>query len=92
MTRIFLTVSILTMFLGVLYASREPKHTVDPKTCIGCALCVQTCPTKAIAMKEGKAVIDPDKCVNCSLCAQKCPVKAIHGPSAKPSSAEKKTK
>lgn len=87
---------VVFLFIGILYAAKEAKHTVDAKTCIGCTLCVQTCPTKAITMRDKKAVIDPEKCVNCGLCAQKCPVKAIHGPTAKPTAstptAEKKTK
>lgn len=99
------TISLLLFFLLLVFtlalygAKKEEKHQVDPKTCIGCTLCVQACPTKAIAMKDGKAVIDPEKCINCALCVQKCPTKAIHGPTAKPATpapsapaAEKKTK
>jgi len=80
MRRLFVVAATVLLFVGVGYAAKGAKHTVDAKTCIGCTLCVQSCPAKAIAMKNGKAVIDPEKCVNCGLCAQKCPVKAIHGP------------
>jgi len=103
MKRILLLIIILAFALVSAGAKKEEKHQVDPKTCIGCTLCVQTCPTKAITMVEDaqkakKAVIDPEKCINCTLCAQKCPTKAIHGPTAAPAptpaapAAEKKTK
>ena len=45
--------------------------------CIGCTLCVKTCPKQAISMQGNLAVIDPALCVNCGLCVAKCPVKAI---------------
>jgi len=97
--RPFLRLFLFALCAGSLFlyaATKEERHQVDPKTCIGCTLCVQNCPSKAIAMKDGKAVIDPEKCVNCGLCVQKCPTKAIHGPTVKTATpapaAEKKTK
>lgn len=65
----------------------KKAYSVDPKTCIGCQLCVSVCPTKAISMSGGKAVIDKDKCINCGICANGdnndytgCPVQAIKAP------------
>ncbi|HSA32550.1 MAG TPA: 4Fe-4S binding protein [bacterium] len=86
---LFFFLVAISLFLSA--ASKEEKHQVDPKTCIGCTLCVQACPSKAILMKDGKAIIDPERCINCTLCVQKCPTKAIRGPTVKPA-AEKKTK
>ena len=76
---------VVALLAGALYAAKEKKHTVDAKGCIGCTLCVQACPTKAITMVEDsqkakKAIIDPEKCINCGLCVPKCPTKAIHPP------------
>ncbi len=52
---------------------------VVPEDCIGCQLCVGTCPVEAISMNDcGKAVIDPDLCINCGICASNCPVSAIN--------------
>jgi anaerobic sulfite reductase subunit C len=51
----------------------------DATTCIGCQLCVNTCPTKAIAREEGPSgdtaryILDEDKCINCSICTSSCP-------------------
>jgi hypothetical protein len=56
----------------------------DPKKCIGCRLCFNNCPVKAITMVNNKAVIDQTKCTGCNTCLvgnlksfAGCPVKAI---------------
>lgn len=48
--------------------------------CIGCGICVQTCPTDVIRTdsKTGKAVIRyVDDCQICHLCRLYCPADAI---------------
>ena len=48
--------------------------------CIGCGICVQTCPTDVIRLDErsGKAVISyATDCQICHLCRMYCPVDAI---------------
>lgn len=45
--------------------------------CIGCGLCVDVCPHKAILLKEDKngyysPMIDRTQCVDCGLCLKKC--------------------
>jgi ferredoxin len=55
---------------------------VKTEDCIGCALCVNTCPVDAIEMVDFKAVIDTEACIACGLCAGACPVDAIIAPSA----------
>ncbi len=45
--------------------------------CVGCSLCVKTCPFSAIKMVDKKAVIDLDKCTLCGACAPSCKFSAI---------------
>lgn len=57
------------------------SFAVEPDICIGCGICVQTCPVDAIELQDGKAWIDPEICIACGLCASACPVDAILAPS-----------
>lgn len=86
------TLIVLFVFaLSMLIFAANEKYKVVESKCIGCKLCINECPTKAITMVKNKAVIDPSKCVNCGLCAKKCPTKAIIPPAKAPAKAEKKT-
>jgi len=49
---------------------------VDTDKCIGCKLCVETCPSKAISV-EKTAMVDEASCKGCGTCAAACPVDAI---------------
>ena len=51
---------------------------VNKNICVGCGMCVNSCPVEAISFdKDGKAVIDTNKCVLCGTCKRVCPVEAI---------------
>lgn len=70
--------------MGMGFASKTGKlsmhSTVSPyisKECLGCALCIQDCPTGALFIKEQRAWIDPDKCIGCAQCLINCPHKKI---------------
>ena len=45
--------------------------------CLGCGLCVDSCPQQAISLFEGHAVIDQSRCNQCRLCFEVCPQEAI---------------
>ncbi len=67
--------------------SKKQAYHVDTETCIGCGLCTQVCPTKAITLVDGKAIIDKDLCINCGICKNGnnsdyhgCPTEAISAP------------
>ncbi len=57
------------------------KAKVDPEICIGCTLCVQTCP-EVFRMEGDKAVVHVDIVAKnvegtCRQAADDCPVTAI---------------
>ena len=56
----------------------RPVAFIDPKTCIGCTLCIQACPVDAIvgASKQMHVVLS-DWCTGCDLCIPPCPVDCI---------------
>jgi energy-converting hydrogenase B subunit L len=76
-----------------ILAGQVPElHTVDRELCLGCGVCSNICPTKAITMvpfgekiefapnrfKEKIPEIDHLKCVYCYQCHDTCPVFTVH--------------
>ena len=45
--------------------------------CVGCGLCKNVCPAKAIEIVEKKAHIDKSKCIRCFCCQEFCPKGAM---------------
>jgi len=50
---------------------------VDNEKCVGCTVCVKSCPTEAIRLREGKAKILTQRCVDCARCLTHCHHRAI---------------
>lgn len=50
---------------------------VDQEKCIGCSVCISSCPENAISMENDKATISQDKCTFCGKCFSACPQEAI---------------
>jgi electron transport complex protein RnfB len=52
---------------------------IDENTCIGCTLCIQSCPVDAIvgAAKQLHVIMEK-QCTGCELCLPPCPVDCIH--------------
>lgn len=48
-----------------------------PKMCVGCGVCENICPAKAIKIEKGKAVIDREACIRCFCCQEFCPKGAM---------------
>jgi uncharacterized protein (DUF362 family)/NAD-dependent dihydropyrimidine dehydrogenase PreA subunit len=53
------------------------KPSILKEVCIGCGICVKSCPVSAIVLKNNIAVIDYDKCVRCYCCHEMCPHHSI---------------
>ena len=45
--------------------------------CLGCGLCIESCPRQAISLPSGLAQIDQSRCNHCGLCFDVCPQGAI---------------
>ena len=52
------------------------KYQIDESLCVGCGLCVNVCPVRAITLSD-KAKIDIDRCTGCGACANVCKIGAI---------------
>ncbi|NLD19533.1 MAG: DUF362 domain-containing protein [Clostridiales bacterium] len=65
--------------LKLLAPLLEKKPIVKKALCIGCGICVSSCPLKkkAIEISEGKAVYDYSRCIKCYCCQEMCPEEAI---------------
>ena len=74
-------------FRGQVALVRDPK-TPDRDLCVGCCLCVRTCPAEALDMvtsmdeKTGQKRVDDhiyslSRCIFCGLCVDVCPVRAL---------------
>jgi len=53
---------------------------IDPRTCIACGTCVETCPTDVIRMNVSTrhaVIMYPEDCQICNMCVNFCPVNAI---------------
>jgi len=45
--------------------------------CVGCGICRDICPAKAIVIKNKKAKIDRKACIRCFCCQEFCPKSAM---------------
>ncbi|MCX8027764.1 MAG: electron transfer flavoprotein subunit alpha [Thermodesulfovibrionales bacterium] len=52
------------------------RIVIDATRCIGCGICLESCPYNAIELQDEKAVIN-DNCQLCKACLEVCPEGAI---------------
>lgn len=69
---------IFTGFLHkIIRFAVESKPKLKKSECVGCGLCGNVCPAKAIKMVNGKAVINRQSCISCFCCQEFCPKGAM---------------
>lgn len=52
------------------------SYYIEPSKCVGCLLCLKSCPVDAISGERKKVhIIDQDKCIKCGACFDICPAK-----------------
>ena len=62
-------------------SEKIPVPIIDPELCDACGLCVQVCPSHALALENGKAIVaNPAACEYSGHCELICPVHAINRP------------
>lgn len=49
----------------------------DREKCIGCGVCFENCPPKAIYMENHRPEVDRKKCIHCYCCQELCPETAV---------------
>ncbi|RLE48490.1 MAG: ferredoxin [Candidatus Methanomethylicota archaeon] len=55
------------------------KPFIDTSRCIGCAICVKSCPRQVFSLLSGeKPVVKyPERCDGCGICVKSCIAKAV---------------
>ena len=70
----------LPNFMGGRFAGIfEAKPEIIKKKCIGCGVCVRSCPkhTITVSKKKNIAVINHSDCIKCYCCQELCPLGAV---------------
>ncbi len=65
---------LTSAFLSTVLAQ---KPALKPAKCVGCEVCYNICPVKAITMVDKKPRIDRKKCIRCFCCQEFCPQGAM---------------
>ena len=65
------------LFGKIAGAVLKTRPVLKRDLCVGCGMCAEICPAKAIVMKNGKAKIDRGACIRCFCCQEFCPTGAM---------------
>ncbi len=65
------------LFAKIAGAVLRTRPKLKSELCVGCGVCRDICPAKAIVIKKKKAKIDRKKCIRCFCCQEFCPKSAL---------------
>ena len=68
---------IKRLFSKIAGAILKTRPVLKKSLCVGCGICRDICPAKAIVIKNKKAVIDRKSCIRCFCCQEFCPKSAM---------------
>ncbi|MBR3680497.1 MAG: DUF362 domain-containing protein [Clostridia bacterium] len=68
---------IKRLFGKIAGAILKTRPVLKKDLCVGCGVCKNICPAKAITIKDKKAVIDRSLCIRCFCCQEFCPKSAM---------------
>ena len=60
-----------------LFGQWVSPHPVPTAECVGCGMCADNCPQRAISMSDGRPQIDYHRCIHCFCCQELCPEQAM---------------
>ena len=65
-------------FVFVVSRLLKSYPQVNPKLCVGCGKCAESCPAGIIRIENKKAKFRKKGCISCFCCQEMCPKKAIY--------------
>jgi ferredoxin len=68
---------IKRLFGKIAGAVLKTRPVLKKELCVGCGICKNICPAKAIVIEGGKAVINRKLCIRCFCCQEFCPKSAM---------------
>lgn len=66
--------------MGKSQVHSATKPAILKNECVGCGVCIESCPSNAIIIRNDKAFIDQGKCKGCTSCLYSCPQGALYIP------------
>lgn len=64
---------LMGMLTGAARLVLKTRPQLERDMCVGCGVCADVCPAKAISVAGKKAVISRKKCIRCFCCQEFCP-------------------